>query len=105
MASQRTLPLDSFFWLDGMGGAKGKYELIVQKVGGSSVFDTNSQAWHAFNHELVNATNFENRNDDDTITLMRTEGLAVIQQLQLPLGDHQVIMPRGVTESTSIYQK
>jgi SPP1 gp7 family putative phage head morphogenesis protein len=105
LANQRTVPIDNYYWQDGLDASRSKFNLIVQKVGGESIFTANSQAWHAFNYELMNAIEFNNRNDDGTVTLIRTEDLEVMQMYNLTPGDRNIVMLRGAAESTSIYSK
>jgi hypothetical protein len=105
IANQRTVPIDSYYWQDGLDESRSKFNLIVQKAGGESIFAANSQAWHAFNYELMNAIEFNNRNDDGTVTLIRTENLEVMQLYNLTPGDRNIMMRRGAAESTSIYNK
>lgn len=101
LANQRSIDLDNYFWFDGADQARRYYEGI-----GEPAYADTFAAWHAFNYEMMRHIQFENNDRvNQTVTLMRTEDLSVMQMNNLNPGDRQVVMRRGVAESTSIYQK
>lgn len=102
MANQRNKPVeDAYYWHQGMDGAKSQYEDRIKKWG-KARYDQTLAAWHAWNYELLSKTKLPNKNDDGTITLLRTEDSSVMKMNGFNVGDKDLIMKRGAAESTSL---
>lgn len=105
LASQRNLPLDRYFWRYGLEASRNAYKDVVQ-MQGEKIYQESFTAWHAFNHEMMLKTNFTRKNQDGSITLIRTEDPYVVQNLNgLKPGDLDSVIMRGGAESTSVYRR
>ncbi|WP_143867204.1 hypothetical protein [Nostoc linckia] len=104
LAEQRGGSKDNYYWSDGEESAKQAYKKYVKEAGGQSKYSETMAAYHAFNYELLTKTDFPNKNSDGTITLVRTENKAVMDMYGHKVGDTDIIMKRGVAESTSLVQ-
>jgi SPP1 gp7 family putative phage head morphogenesis protein len=105
LASQRTLPLDRYFWRYGLEQSQNAYKNFIQ-IHGVKPYQETFTAWHAFNHEMMLKTNFSRKNQDGSITLIRTEDPSVVKNLNgLSPGDRDKVIVRGPAESTSVYRR
>lgn len=111
----------SFYWRDGVGGAKEYYErmigdiksLIASRTGISPttskaehILDVTWEAWQAFNTQFLRRVAFKNNDQvGKVITLMRTEDIVVMRLNKVGKGAKQARMQRGALESTSIYRE
>ncbi|MCL6436507.1 MAG: hypothetical protein K6T90_20335 [Leptolyngbyaceae cyanobacterium HOT.MB2.61] len=103
--AQRRKSSDTYYWGDGFDSAKQAYDNTVNYWERSTYQETLT-SWHAFNHEMLNAIQFNKKNADNTVTLMRTENKKVIQGIYgLKPGDRSKLMKRSFAESTSIYNQ
>lgn len=104
LASQRSVPLDRYYWPAGPDDARQRFENAAKKRGEETLLTTLA-AWHAWNYELLDAIDIAGKDAAaGTIKLLRTETDTVLQMYGINPGDRQASMTRGPAESTSLYQ-
>jgi len=108
-ANQRNISKDSYYWRNGESSAGGNYEILPQSPPkgfgwNKKTVDETLTAMHAFTYEMLSKADIPNKNQDGTITLIRTEDKDVTDLYNLKPGDTGKI-DRGAMESTSLVRE
>lgn len=103
-STRRDVPLERYFWSNGLEKAQHHYTGAISSLG-EQKYNESLTAWHAFNYEFLRTTDFpRNSLKQGVVKLMRTENLDVMQFHTMAVGDTKV-MTRGAAESFSIWKQ
>lgn len=92
------------FWWQGRDVARTFYNETVDRFGADKYRDT-WQAFHAFNYNMLKRTEFAgNDQAAGMVRLIRTEPKKVLRTNKVKQGKPDQWMPRGLAESSSIFQ-
>jgi ADP-ribose pyrophosphatase YjhB (NUDIX family) len=103
VAKQRGLPLDTFYWRDGVDRARKSYEMLVRRYGKEKLEKT-FEMYHAFTYEYLTKIDLPIKNPDGTFRLIRTENQYVLNNYGIQLGDTGKPITRGSLESFSAFK-
>jgi SPP1 gp7 family putative phage head morphogenesis protein len=91
------------YWRD-RAAAQQAYEKTIARFGEETYTNT-WQAFHSFNYNMLQRTQFPgNYIEEGVVELIRTEAEGVLKYHGLKRGAKGAIMPRGLAESSSIFQ-
>jgi SPP1 gp7 family putative phage head morphogenesis protein len=91
------------YWYD-RAAARNAYERTIERFGEDTYTNT-WQAFHTFNYNMLQRTQFPgNYPEEGVVELIRTEAESILRNNGLKRGAKGVTMPRGLAESSSIFQ-
>jgi SPP1 gp7 family putative phage head morphogenesis protein len=110
IANNRSAPMDSYFWRDGVENAKQQALRVAgeakKRTGNAATYAKSFVPWHAFQYEMMDRVDFDLRDAaSKTIKLIRTENKAVMSANNFVPGTKNLTLKRGAAESTSIYKR
>jgi len=103
LTTQMDVDESQVYWR-GRSAARDAYEATVVRFG-EETYSNTWQAFHSFNYNMLKRTEFAG-NDiaTGTVTLIRTESADVLRANGLKKGVRGATMPRGMAESSSIFE-
>jgi hypothetical protein len=91
------------YWRD-RASARAAYERTIERFG-EEKYNNTWQAFHSFNYNMLRRTQFPGNNlEQGVVQLIRTEADYVLRENGLKKGAKGALMPRGLAESSSVFQ-